>query len=113
MDIVTYEGRGTASVRCVVNVVPPRELLRRHKLTAEEVNRLVSLVRESNLLAGDYIGMDGTANDGPPFETLRITIGSETGVLVTSGNRSFTTGARLGLLDWLQALLRQLQESPE
>ena len=113
LDIVTYEGAGGASVRCVRNVAPPTDLSRSRKLTAEEVNRLVGWVREGNLLAGGHIGVDGTASDGPPFETLRVTIGGDTGVLVTSGNGTFTTGARQRLLDWLQALLRELEESPK
>ena len=47
------------------------------------------------------------------FETLRITVTAGTGVLVTSGNPSFTKGARRELLDWLQALMRALEESPK
>ena len=109
---VTHDDAGSAYVRCVRHGVPPKELLRTRTLTAEEVNRLVRLVREGNLFAGAHIGIDGTGSDGPPFATLRVTVEAETGVLVTSGNPSFTTGARQQLLDWLHAVMRELEESP-
>lgn len=112
LDIVTYENAGNASLRCERNVAPPTVLLRQRKLTSDEAGRLVRFVHASHLLAGDYIGLDETPGDGV-FETLRITVSSGTGVLVTSGNPSFTTGARRELLDWLQRLMRALQESPE
>jgi hypothetical protein len=107
---VIYGGAGTSSLRCEGNTVPPKELLRQRKLSSGEVARLVRLVHESRLLAGDYVGLDGTPGDGV-FETLRITLGARTGVLVTSGNPSFTTGARRELLDWLQSLMTALQQT--
>jgi len=112
LDIVTYESAGNASLRCERNTTPPVELLRQRKLTSEEANRLVRLVHDSHLLAGDYFGRDETPGDGV-FETLRITVTAGTGVLVTSGNPSFTKGARRELLNWLQALMRALEESPK
>ena len=111
LDVGTYDGAsGTAAVRCVRNVTPPTDLLRERRLTAEEANRLVGLARESNLLAGGHIGTDMTAADGI-FETLTVTDAAKTGVLVTSGNASFTTGARRNLLDLLHTLLYELQKS--
>jgi hypothetical protein len=112
LDIVTFGGDGSAYLRCVRNAAPPREMSRRHKLTAEDVNLLFGLVRDGNLFAGEHIGIDGTASDGPPFETLRVSVAADTVILVTSGNRSFTTGARRELLDWLQALMREFQDAP-
>lgn len=113
LDIMTYDGEGSAYVRYVPYSERPTEMLRQRKLTGEEVHRLVGLVREGDLFAGGHIGIDGTGSDGPPFETLRVSVEAETGVLVTSGNPTFTTGARQQLLDWLQALLRELQEHPQ
>ena len=110
LDVGTYESGGSAYLRCVRYGVAPRELLGNRKLTAEEVTRLVGLVREGNLFAGDHIGIDGRGSD-VPFETLTITVEPETAVLVTSGNPSFTTGARQQLLDWMHAVMRELEES--
>jgi hypothetical protein len=109
LDIVTHEGSGSAFVRCEVAVMPTKEVSRRYQLTPEQANRLTGLVRTSELLSGHYIGIEGVDSDGPPFETLKITLGGETGVLVTSGNNSFATGARRSLLDLLQAMLREAQ----
>lgn len=110
LDIGTYDGDGSAHFRCERYGVPPKELSGNRKLTAEEVARVVRMVREGNLFAGDHVGVDGTGSDGPPFETLRVSVGTETAVLVTSGNPAFTTGTRQQLLDWLHAAMRDLQE---
>ena len=111
LEIGTYDGAGTASLRCVRNVTPASELLRRRSLTAEEVRRLVALARESDLFSGGHIGIDGTGSDGPPYETLRVSREAITGVLVTSGNPTFAAGPRGRLLDLLHTLLQELQDS--
>ena len=111
LDIGVYEAAGRASMRCLRNHPQATELLRGRALTGEEVARLRGLVRESKLMTGGYIGTDTTASDGV-FETLKVLDGTATaGVLVTSGNPSFVTGPRRQLLDWLRALLSELQKS--
>jgi hypothetical protein len=109
LDVGTYGGAGTASVHCVRNDKAATVLLRERKLTAEEASRLLGLVRDSNLMSGGHIGTDPRAGDGV-FETLTVTDSTGTGVLVTSGNGSFSTGARRRLLDMLQSLLYELQK---
>ena len=110
LDVGTYGGSGTASVHCVRNDKAATVLLQERKLTAEEASRLVGLARDSSLMSGGHIGTDTRAGDGM-LETLMVTDSTGTGVLVTSGNASFTAGARRRLLDALQALLYELQKS--
>jgi hypothetical protein len=110
LDVGTYGGAGSAAVRCVRTGKPPVEVVRERKLTTQETTRLIELARESSLLTGDHIGTDTTAADGV-FETLKVTDSAGTGVLVTSGNASFTTGARRALLDLLHTLLYELQKN--
>jgi len=112
LDVGTYGGAGTASVDCVRNDKAATVLRRERKLTAEEVSRVLGLVRESSLMSGGHIGTDTRAGDGI-LETLRVTDSTGTGVLVTSGNASFTTGPRRRLLDVLQSLLYELQKRAE
>lgn len=109
LDVVVYGDAGTASMRCVRNVVPPTQQIRQRKLTAADATRVAGLVGASNLFGGGHIGKDGTPGDGI-LETLRVSQSVGTAVLVTSGNDSFTAGARRELLDWLHAVLRDLQE---
>jgi hypothetical protein len=110
LTVGTYAGAGTASVSCVRNDKAATALLRERKLTAEEASRLAGLARDSSLMSGGHIGTDARPGDGM-LETLMVTDSTGTGVLVTSGNASFTTGARRRLLDALQALLYELQKS--
>ena len=110
LELVIYEGAAGASLLCVRNGLPARDVVNRRALTNAEVSRLIRLVRESNLFTGGYVGEDHTASDGV-FETLRVSRGAETGVLVTTGNTTFGSGTRQTLLVALQTLMRELQNS--
>jgi hypothetical protein len=109
LDVGTHGGAGTASVYCVWNDKAATVLSGERKLTAEEASRLAGLARDSRLMSGGHIGTDTRAGDGM-LETLRVTDATGTAVLVTSGNASFTTGARRRLLDMLQSLRYELEK---
>lgn len=109
LELAVYEAAGSASVRCLRNVTPTSEVLAERKLTRDEIARLAALVPASNLLSGGHIGTDTTFRDGM-FETLKVTGTKGTGVLVTSGNPSFTQGPRRTLLDLLHGLLEELHK---
>jgi hypothetical protein len=110
LNVGTYGGAGTASVFCVWNDKAATELLRERRLTTEEASRLAGLARDSRLMSGGHIGTDSRPGDGI-LETLMVTDSTGTGVLVTSGNATFTTGARRRLLDVLHSLLAEVQKS--
>jgi hypothetical protein len=110
LSVGTYGGASTASIFCVRNDKAATELVRERKLTAEETSRLADLARDSGLMSGGHLGTDTRAGDGI-FETLTVTDANRTGVLVTSGNASFSTGTRRRLLDMLQSLLYELEKS--
>jgi len=110
LDVVTYQDSGSASMQCVLNISPARkDRVASRQLTREEAARIVALVRDGKLREGNHVGTDTTHSDGI-FETLKVTTStSETAVLVTSGNVSFSTGPRRALLDLLQSVLNELQ----
>ena len=110
LSVGTYGGASTASVFCVWNDKAATELSRERRLTTEEASRLAGLARDSRLMSGGHIGTDTRAGDGI-LETLMVTDSTGTGILVTSGNASFTTGARRRLLDALHTLLYEFQKS--
>jgi hypothetical protein len=113
LDVVVYAGTGSASLNCVSagtdgkgRPIPP--LTGRQELTRPDVQKLMELLQRSRLFSGDYAGADSTPADGV-FETLKVTVGAQTAVIVTSGNPSFKTDAsRAELLALMTSLERAL-----
>lgn len=78
------------------------------ELTPAEHDRLVSLLEGSRLFDGGHAGTDRTRTDGS-FDTLRVSNGLATALLVTSGNPTFAVGDRRDLLRFIDELWRRLE----
>ena len=88
-------------------VVPPPMGIE-EKLGTNEADGIRRLVGAADLYERGGTGVDWTSADGV-FETLRVTNSAgQTIVLVTSGNPSFTDGARKQLLDALKEIEARL-----
>jgi hypothetical protein len=77
------------------------------ELDPDEADRLLATMKQAKLFGGGHVGTNTTSSDGP-FDTLRVSNGSATAVLVVSGNPSFATGARRELLRLLTELRARL-----
>lgn len=77
--------------------------LRQRALTVSEVATLRQLYRAAALFDGGHVGADPRGSD-LPFEILMVSSNRGAVVLVTPGNRTFDSGARRELIDWLRNL---------
>jgi hypothetical protein len=100
---------GLVRLRCLLNVIPSgRPVQRERVLRADERTQVISLVEASTLLSGGNLGRpDARVGIEGPFETLGVTRGQTTGVLVITGNPTFDSGSRRALLDLLHVILQK------
>jgi hypothetical protein len=111
LTITIFDGAGGSSMKCnrLPGPVPTTEIAHDRALKAYEVTQLLRLSRASNFFVGDHVGSDTTAHDGV-FETLKVTESKRTVVLVSSGNKTFTTDTRRELLALLYSILNDLRK---
>ena len=86
---------------------PGAKDVRRRSLSGSERATLWKLYQAAKLFDGGHIGADFSASD-LPFEMLVVRPNGggktqEAVVLVTTGNPTFTSGARKALIDWLRS----------
>jgi hypothetical protein len=112
LDVTILEGKGRSALSCSRTPAPdvPGNVSQNRALTASEVADILKLAQASDLFAGGHIGNDSTSVDGL-FETLKVTQSGRTAVLVSSGNDSFESGGRRGLIRLLRSMLNDLQKA--
>jgi hypothetical protein len=109
---------GTDRVELVCTPLPhPRvdDVVATRDLSAEEVALVAKLAVASDLYSGGHVGAYGHTRTEGPWERLEVgrCCGSDNSVvLITDGNRTFTTGSRRDLLalltKWRDELLPKL-----
>jgi len=112
LDVAIFDGKGRSDLACSRTPAPevPGNVSQNRALTASEVTEILKLAQASDLFAGGHIGNDSTSVDGL-FETLKVTQSGRTVVLVSSGNASFESGGRRGLIRLLRSMLNDLQKA--
>ena len=104
-------------LRCSPNVRPwVDDLVTSRRLTAEEVERFAKLAVASDLYSGGHTGKPSASGSEGPWERLEVgrCCGREESViLITTGNPTFSTGARRELLnvlhDWQKPLMTNVR----
>jgi hypothetical protein len=111
------KGSDRVELRCTPNVRPRvKDLHTTRPLTISEIQTVAKLAAASDLYSGGHIGNFAAAGSEGPFERLEVgrCCGREDQVvLITTGNRTFTSGRRRELLDlletWRKPLLAELK----
>jgi hypothetical protein len=103
LELTAFKPSATASLECAQT---DGSVIRTHQQVSEdETARLRQLVKTSDLYGSGtgHIGDDATPGDGI-FETLKVRPpgGGRAVVLVTSGNKTFESGARGDILNMLE-----------
>jgi hypothetical protein len=106
---------GGVVLRCTRAIqTRPNEFVASRKLAAEEIDTVTKLVVASDLYSGGHVGRFGGMH-GPfeRLEVLRCCGRLDTVVLITSGNPTFSQGARQALLallnEWRVPLMTQVR----
>jgi hypothetical protein len=105
-------GSDRLELHCTPNIRPRLDdVVATRRLTAEEVETVATLALASELYSGGHTGYSAAAGSEGPFERLEVgrCCGREDQViLITTGNATFSTGARGKLLSLLHEWRRPL-----